>query len=465
MLLARIKNTIEKFHFLNRGDRVIVAVSGGPDSTALLLLLNGLKRDYNLKLFVAHLDHKLRPASHTKKDYEYVKALSRRIGVPLISESADVSSYAKKSGLSIEEAARDKRYEFLLRAAKDTGAKKIAMGHTLDDQAETVLMRLIRGSGLGGLRGIPPMRPLGDTVIIRPLIKTWRREVEAYLKGMGVKARQDATNLMPKFLRNRIRHELIGLLEKYNPNIKEVLARSAQNFSYDYEIISDIIDREFERCVKARIDSVAVNLSRLKGKPAGIRRGILRKAIEISKGDLRGIDYSHIEDMEGLIKIDKGAVDLPGKIRAVKARGILTFGKIRHEPAVPKVYMRIPVEGSVRIPELKISFETKFARLGAKTKKPRTIEYIDFGKIKGSLHLRTWEKGDRFRPLGMLKEKKLQDFFVDQKVPRSERRKVPLLVSGNNIIWVCGLRISDDVKITGTTKKILKILYRHCEGA
>ncbi|MDD4879569.1 MAG: tRNA lysidine(34) synthetase TilS [Candidatus Omnitrophica bacterium] len=445
---------------MEKGDKVVVAVSGGPDSTALLLALNGLKREYGLKLHIAHLDHMFRAAGETKKDREYVSSLSRKLGIPLIFERIDVPAYAKESGLSLEEAAREKRYEFLLKAAVDTGAKKIALGHTMDDQAETVLMRLVRGSGLGGLRGIPPKRPLDGALIVRPLIEVWRKEVEEYLKGMAVRPRRDATNFMRKFLRNRIRHELIPALEKYNPNIKEVLARNSQNFSYDYEALSDAVDRSCKGCLKADGGSVTVSLRRLKREQAGIRRGILRKAIEISKGDLRGIDYSHIEDIEGLIGTGKGAVDLPGKTRVTSTKDSLVFGKMKAEAASPKVRKRISVPGSTFIPAMKLTFDARFAGPGVKLGRSKTAEYMDFAKIKGPLYVRTWEKGDRFRPLGMGKEKKLQDLFIDLKVPRGKRERVPLLVSGKDIIWVCGLRLSDVVKIGCGTKHILRISYK-----
>lgn len=460
MLIDKVRKTIKKFGLIEKGDKVIVAVSGGPDSTALLLALNGLKQSYNLKLKIAHLDHMFRSKYETKKDHEYVSALAKRLSIPLVYKRIDVPVYAKEAGLSLEEAARDKRYEFLLEAAKGARAKKIALGHTLDDQAETVLMRLIRGSGSGGLRGIPPMRPLGGAFIVRPLIEVWRREVEEYLKGAGIKPRQDATNLMRKFLRNRIRHELMVLLKKYNPNIKEVLARTAQNLSCDYEVLSDIIDKEYGKCAKAKGGFAAVNLRQLKGKRAGIRRGILRKAIEASKGSLRGIDYSHIEDIEDLMKAERGAMDLPGKIRVTRTRDELVFGGTKAEAALPKVWRRIPAPGATFIPELKLTFDARFTASRAKRGKPKTAECMDFGKIKGPLYIRTWEKGDRFRPLGMAKDKKLQDFFVDQKVPRGKRGRVPLLVSGKDIIWVCGLRLSDAVKITGATKRILRISYK-----
>ena len=461
MLIDKVRKTIKKFGLIEKGDKVIVAVSGGPDSTALLLALNGLKQSHDLKLKIAHLDHMFRPAEDTKKDYEYVLSLSKRLNIPLVYKRIDVPAYAKETGLSPEEAAREKRYGFLIEAAKEARAKKIALGHTFDDQAETVLMRLIRGAGLSGLRGIPVSRRLNGTLVIRPLLEVWRKEVDAYLRSLRIKPMQDATNLMPKFFRNRIRNEVIKFLEKYNPNIKESLARSAQNFFYDYETLAEIVNREFARCAKVKRGSIRIFIRDLKKKRTGLQRGILRKAIETLKGDLRGIDYSHIEDIEDLMKAERGAMDLPGgKIRVTRTRDALVFGGTKAEAALPKVWRRIPVPGATFIPGLKLTFDARFTASRAKRGKPKTTECMDFGKIKEPLYIRTWEKGDRFRPLGMSKEKKLQDFFVDQKVPRESRNSIPLVIAGKKIIWVCGLRLSEDVKISDNTINILKLSYK-----
>lgn len=461
MFISGVKDTIKRHGLLDKGDTVVVSVSGGPDSTALLFALDGLKSGYGLKLHVAHLDHMFRAPEETLADREYVSKLARRLKLPLIYKRIDVPAFAKESGLSLEEAAREKRYEFLLKAARDAGAKKIALGHTLDDQAETVLMRLIRGSGLGGLRGIPPKRRLDGTFIIRPLIESWRKDVESYLAGMKITARRDATNLMQKFLRNRIRHELMVLLEKYNPNIKEALARSAQNFSYDYEVLSDAVGKSFGKCARSKGGSVFIDIKQLKSKPAGLRRGILRKAIESVRGSLRDIDHSHIEDIEGLMASAKGAIDLPGKARAAKSGNTLIFSMAGREQTAPRVFRELPVPGSAAVPELKLKFEAKHVKSrGASAGKSKAAEYLDLDSIKGPLHVRTWERGDRFRPLGMSKGKKLQDFFTDRKVPRAERASVPLLVCGKDIIWVCGMRLSDEVKVLPGTKRILKVSYR-----
>ncbi|MDD5270708.1 MAG: tRNA lysidine(34) synthetase TilS [Candidatus Omnitrophica bacterium] len=462
MFINGVRDTIKKYGLLDKGDRVVVAVSGGPDSTALLLALDALKREYGLKLHVAHLDHMFRSSAETLKDKEYVSKLARKLRLPMIFKKIDVPAGAKGSGMSLEEAAREIRYGFLLDAAKEAGANKIALGHTLDDQAETVLMRLIRGSGTGGLRGIPPKRPLGGVMVVRPLIERRRKDVEGYLSGLKVRARQDSTNRMKKFLRNRVRYELMAYLKKYNPNIKEVLARSARNLMHDHEALSAAVDKAYRKCARMKGGAVILDIGRMSGMPVGIERGILRKAIGSARGGLRNLDYSHIEDIEELMRPrGKRAVDLPGKARAVRSGNYIVFSMVKDEPVLPGIYKRLPVPGSAYIPELGLRFKAERVKSRAVgTGKPKSQEYIDLDSVNGPLYIRTWEKGDRFRPLGMARSKKLQDLFVDMKVPRESRASVPLLVCGRRIIWVCGVRLSDEVKVTKGTKRVLKVSYK-----
>lgn len=460
----QVRNTIRKFGLLKKGEKIVLALSGGPDSTALLFVLNALKGEYNLKLHIAYLDHMFRAKVEAKKDYDYILNLANRLKMPFSLGRTDVPRYSKDKGLSLEEAARELRYEFLSNVTKDVGAKRIALGHTLDDQAETVLMRLIRGTGLSGLRGIPPKRKLDGQYIIRPLIEVWRKDIDAYLRSLKIKPREDVTNLMPAFLRNRIRHELIPYLEKFNPNIKEVLARNAQNLSYDYEALASATDAGFKKCSKRKAGAVEIKLRILNKKPIGLRRQILRKAIEESKGNLRRIDYAHIEKIEDLIDSKKGSLDLPDKIRAKISKGSIIFYKLKDELPQLSIYRELSIPGKTIVPESNLLFEAKFVSGKIKYEKSKRTEYFDYDKLKYPLYVRTWQKGDRFKPLGMTAEKKLQDFFVDEKVPKEKRDSIPLVISGKKIIWVCGLRISDDVKLTPTTKRILKLTGRVKKG-
>lgn len=461
MFIEKVRHTIKKYGLIKKADKVIVAVSGGADSTALLFALNELKSEYVLGLSIAHFNHMFRGAEEAKKDFDYVSALSRQLRLPLVRGRADVPKTAKQTGLSLEEAARNKRYEFLLRTAANMGASKIALGHTLDDQAETILMRLLRGTGLGGLRGIPPSRKVEDKLIIRPLIELWRSEVEEYLRNLNVRPRQDITNSMTQFLRNRIRSELIPFFSRYNPNIKEVLARSAESFTYDYQTLADLIEKQFNRYAVLKAGLVKVDAAALKRKQVGIRRGILRKAIEGLKGDLRGIDYSHIEQIENVMGAVKGVVSLPDKIRVTKEKDFLIFRKGRAvERMNPRIHKKLCVPGKTEVPVLGLLFETKFAEGKVKFTRANNVEYLDYGRIRAPLYVRTWRKGDRFAPLGMTAMKKLQNFYVDEKIPQAHRASIPLVVSGNRIIWVCGLRLSDEVKITDKTKNILRVSFK-----
>lgn len=462
MLLEKVKNTIKKFRLVDRGDKIVVSVSAGPDSTALLFALKELESDLGIKLYIAHLDHMLRTRQEAKKDYEFVSSLSQKLGLPLVADKNDVKRYAKEAGLSLEEAAREKRYKFLLRAAKEVGANKIALGHTLDDQAETVLMRLLRGAGLSGLKGIPPKRSLDGVFIIRPLIEVWRKQIEQYLAALNIRPRQDMTNVKTVFLRNRIRHKLIPYLRRYNPNIKEGLARTAQNLAYDYEVLADIVGGEFKRCARIKAEAVEFKISDLKKMPTGLRRGVLRRAIETLKKNLRRLDYLHIEEIEKLMESPRGALDLPEKIKVSNKKGTIIIHRVRgFKSKALRIRKQLCLPGKTSIPELKVMFDTSFVRRYLKCGKPNNVEYIDYDKTGKSLYVKTWERGDRFRPLGMKQDKKLQDLFVDEKVPRELRNSVPLVVSGKKIILVCGLRLSDGVKITSGTKRILRLSYKH----
>jgi len=328
---------------LKERDSILVAVSGGPDSVCLLLSLLELRRKLKLKLSIAHLNHGFRPVAGAK-DAEYVRRLAKKHRLPYIYEKRNVPAIVKKSPAkrgSPEEIARDVRYEFLLRTAARIGANKIALGHTQDDQAETVLMRLLRGTGLRGLRGMPGMREITALqtyevcnykprrfVIIRPLIEVSREEVLGYLRGKRVKARVDASNRKTVYRRNKIQLELIPRLEKeYNVKIKQVLANMAQGLSADFEWLSRESEREFKACAKvSKKGELALSLAKLDKYPEAIKRQVLRRAVEKTKGDLNKIDYRHWRFLDELISDERDiGIDLPQGLRAEKRKRRLVF--------------------------------------------------------------------------------------------------------------------------------------------
>ena len=318
MILDKVKTTIKKYNLINRNDKIVIGVSGGPDSVALLYLLNSLKREFKLKLHIAHLDHMLRKDSG--KDKEFVLALAKRLKLPVTTAQINVKALASHG--SIEEIARNARLGFLFKAAKDIGAEKIALGHNLDDRAETVLMRLLRGAGLSGLSAISPKKDIAAYRIIRPLIEIRRKDIELFLKKKKIKARIDASNAQDIYLRNKIRHKLLPLLEReYNPNIKEILSNTSDTVAQDYDYLTKVAEK-FMREVKTKIE-----LKKFSKLHTSIRRLVLRAMIARVKGDTRRITLQHIKELEDLIlnRPADSLVDLPKGVFVVKKKNALQF--------------------------------------------------------------------------------------------------------------------------------------------
>jgi len=316
--MNKFKETIKKHNLIQRGDKILVAVSGGPDSLALLLELFSLKSKLGLTLHIAHLDHGLRKDS--KLDALFVKHWGQKLGLSVTIKQL-ASQQIKQKG-SLEEFFREERLKFFIQTAKKIRADKVALGHNLDDQAETVLMRLLRGTGLSGLSGISAKRVIRGAVFIRPFLETTRSQIDRFLKNRGVKPRVDSTNQEDIFLRNKIRHHLIPLLKrKYNNNILKVLANLAQSVSYDYEYL----DQAAKRSLKG--NPLRLDLKKIAKLHPAILRLKLRQGISCIQGDTRRISFQHIKELEDLIcaRPTGSIVDLPKGIRVQKSRNSLLF--------------------------------------------------------------------------------------------------------------------------------------------
>lgn len=317
-MLNKLKKSVRSQHLIKKKDRILVGVSGGPDSLALLHILNSLKNEMGFSLYAAHLDHMMRKGSF--KDREFVEKACLKLGIPVICGQINVKKLIKKG--SVEEAARNVRLNFLFDTAKKFKATKIALGHNLDDQAETVLMRILRGSGLYGLQAILPQKKISGFLIIRPLLGIKRKEISLYLKKKKISPRLDFTNKQDIYLRNRIRNKLMPQLERqFNPNIKDVLSNMAENSAVDYDFLSKQAERESNKLGRV------IDLNKFSRLHQALQRLVLRTRVSELKGDTRRLTFQHIKELEDLIAIrpENSVVDLPRGISVVKRKKKLNF--------------------------------------------------------------------------------------------------------------------------------------------
>lgn len=327
-MLDKVKSTIKKYNILQKHDKVLVGLSGGADSVALLYILYALREEYLLDIYIAHMNHKFR-GKESDEDEKFCRDLARNLKIDISFGEADVPKIAREKGISPEEAGRQERYNFFRRIALKKNISKIATGHHRDDQAETVLMRAIRGSGMAGLGGMSPTKKMQDFTIIRPLIEISKPEIEDFIKDNDLEFRYDSSNNNVVFTRNRIRHELIPYLEKnFNPNIKEILVNMAENLRIENDFLEKFAKRKFRSMSKKDTSGeISINIKNFKRQPEAIRKRILRSALEELKGNLRRFTYQHWKEMEDLInkRPTNSVVDLPGEVKVVKDKSSLVL--------------------------------------------------------------------------------------------------------------------------------------------
>lgn len=434
-----------------------MGVSGGPDSMALLHILYNVKEDLGIRLFVCHLNHMIRGAQ-AKRDEDFVSSFCKRLGIPLKIGCADVPSLSRANKLSLEDAGRRARYAFFDEAAKGFGAGKIALGHNADDNVETVLMRLITGSGARGLLGIPPKRGK----IIRPIIECWRGEIESYCRKHRLNPRIDKSNFDTKYLRNRIRHQLIPLLKKFNPNVKSAIAKATDLLAADYEYLMGISGKALHGAtIRTDRDTIALDIDKLLMYPDPIRRYVLRLAIEEVKGDLENIAFSHIEDITNKLPDDeRWEIHLPSGIFAKGDGDKLEISRIATAPE-ERVSFRygFKIPGTVSVKEAGVRVKAAVIDVPSKSNlklKDKNKAILDLGKVGREAVVRSRREGDKFSPFGISGTKKIKDFLIDEKVPKGEKDLVPIVEVRGRIAWVAGMRMDNAFKITNRTKKAVK---------
>jgi len=450
-----VRKTVAKYEMLQPGERVLVAVSGGADSMALLHALWEMRRDFRLHCIVAHLDHGLRPEAAQEKSF--VRKAALELGVPFISRKADVRQKQHDEHLALQEAAREARYAFLQEAAKAHRATKIALGHTADDQAESIIMRLLRGSGTRGLAGIPPVR---GEIFIRPLIEVWRHAVESFLQERKVAYLTDPSNLSLHFLRNRVRHELLPILQQYNPRFRQTLVQMADLFRMEETFWQGMIEEKFPALVRARKkDFLALDIPSLTAQPLPLRLRSFRHAIEKLLGNLRRLSLPHMLLMDSLLQNPEPnkILQLPQGLCVAKAYQVLTLTKSRGE-TVPFEHV-VPGPGYVEIPEIgrAMRFQVEERRPRLRFDNSPSIALLDYDNITFPLNLRSPRPGDRFQPLGMAGEKKVKDLFIDCKIPAAQRKRIPLLFKEDRLLWVAGVRLDNRARLKPETQHVLRV--------
>ncbi|MYC77860.1 tRNA lysidine(34) synthetase TilS [Candidatus Poribacteria bacterium] len=467
------------------GETVLVAVSGGADSLALLYGLHALCRQLNCRLRVVHLNHCLRPDADA--DADFVQQQAAHLGVPCTLQRAEVHHLRKQWKLSVEAAARRARYQFFEAVCKQIGATKVALGHHQGDTAETVLMNFIRGSGSTGLKGITPIR---EFKFIRPLAGFTREQIETFLVSINVTPLHDSTNTDTRYFRNRIRHELIPTLESdYNPNIKAGLSRTADVLGAESEYLDTVAQGAFETCrvreldrIKAFTTSNSIVLDRAKFQEfhIAVQRRVLRQSFFEMLGYTGDLYFAHCEAMLNLIEGDapSAVLALPNNLRFRRVYQYLIFemnagsGSPLSVEAESFTYsLTVPGKTFIAALNTEITAELGDIRSREELRFPdgRFEAIFDYEKIKRAfavspsetrpLIVRNRRQGDRFQPYGMQGTKKIKDFMIDAKVPRYERDCIPMLVCGDEVLWVVGYTTSDPFKVHSGTRQYLYLRY------
>jgi len=455
-LAARVAETIRKYRMLADGDAVLAAVSGGPDSVALLHALSSLKEEFSLRLEVAHLEHGIR-GEESRADARFAAALADRLGLPFHLKEVKLSpSKAERGKGNLEALAREERYRFLTDTARGRALNKIATGHTLDDQAETLLMRMFRGSGRRGMRAIAPTARRGDAVLIRPLIETSREDVEAYLAAEGLEYRVDRSNFDPTLLRNWMRLDLIPRLkEKIDRAVPARLARMA-------EIVRDedeVLDRLARERLPATMRSSALLGTPLLAEPRALQRRIVRLWLENRLGNLRRIGFDHVEAVLELAcdGPPNGRVALPGAREAVRRYEALTIEKRGVRPSSVAYSYRFTAGTDLIVAQAGMKLSSSAVAPDDVVMKDAFEAFFDADKLPRTLTVRNFRPGDRFRPMGMTGQKKVKELFIDRKVSLEARATLPLLVAGDEIAWIPGCARSRIALVTPGTQSVLRV--------
>lgn len=460
-LFEKILKTIQNQKLIKKNDKIVIAVSGGGDSTALLHILYNLKKTYNLEIHILHINHLIR-GKESHLDAEFVKEAACNFNLPFHYYEINVPEFKIKHKLSLEEAARISRQKIYSEVLKLTGAEKLALGHTLDDQAETIIMRLLRGAGGEGLKAMSAKN--GD--VIRPLIEIKKKEILNFLKEKKVRYRLDKSNLKKDFTRNKIRLDLIPKLKKeYNPNLEKILFQTSQAIGLDNEYLNQEASLAFNKISKILNGSIFIKKKVAEKLHPAILVRVFKVAINTLQKDLKDIGYTHYQALKNLITAQTGKkIILPGGIEACAAYDNIIISRTKNK-ILKKTFKsrKLKINGATYLEEINLTFYSKILK-----EKPDSLKcnpckiYADLDKCGGEIIIRSRNKGDRFCPLGLKGNKKIKKLMIDSKIPHDRRDIIPILEAKKKILWVAGLRMDERFKVRDESKKILMVTC--CQG-
>lgn len=456
-MISKVHKNILDYNLIKKDDTIVVGVSGGPDSMALLYVLLELRRVFSYKILVAHVNHGVR-GEEALADQLFVESKAEELNLPYYFKNVDMNGYAKEKKISSEEAGRELRYGFFREILKSHKNGKIAVAHNKNDQAETLLLRIMRGTGIDGLKG---MEFISED-IIRPILNISREEIESFIDSQGIETVLDKTNLVPIYNRNKVRLELLPYIrDNFNPNIVNSLWRLSQISEIDSDYLNKTAEEKYNFIVK-NVDkhSIIIDNNLLSREASSMKLRIIRLAIFKILGSLQGISEQNIQDVIDLHENNKTGkqIDLPGGVISRLSYNDLIFEKI--DKGFVKDYSYSLRLGENLFPDLGLSLDLSLIDKELYDSNQRNKKYFDYELIKGKLNIRNRRNGDKFIPFGMKGSKKVKDYFIDEKIARDKRDRISLLTDDENIIWIVGFATSDLYRVTENTKKILVVDYK-----
>lgn len=463
----KVKNYIIEKNMIKKGDKILIALSGGPDSIALTHVLYTLKEYFDIQLFAAHINHCVR-GHEADEDEDYAKEFCGRLNIPFFSLRIDINKLAKNKGISTEMAGREARYDFFNKVKKENNIDKIALAHNSNDQAETLLMRIMRGTGIQGLIGIKPVR---DEYYIRPILCIDRTKIEEYCQGNNLMPRIDKTNLETIYSRNKVRLELIPYIkDNFNEDIVDTLNRLSETIEKDNDFLEHITSKYFNEYIKINNGEIIIDKGVFSLHEAMITR-VIRRALERLTGDLVNFEKVHIYDIIKLNKQGTGkSINLPKGVLAQNIYGDLVLSFLNKKSVNSKTEFKISQEllskdvlsNGITLNENILGYSVSLKLISnndINLKNNNFTKYFDIGEDIESIVIRNRQDGDRFNPYGMMGTKKLKDIFIDLKVRKDLRDNIPLVLINEKIAWIVGYRVSNAFKVSRNSRNILEIKF------